>query len=70
METITINRNGNELQIIKDHFIYEVFYKSINLGYFHVSRIENAIREIVNNGFYDGRNYDLRIQNVNEGKAV
>lgn len=70
METITINRNGNKLQLVKDHFIYEVFYKGINIAYFHISRLETAIQEITTNGFYDGRNYDLRIQKVNEGKAV
>ena len=68
--TVSINRNGNELQIIKDHFIYEVFYKGINIAYFHVSRLDNAIQSITETGFYDGRNYDIRIQNVNEGKAV
>lgn len=67
---ITINRNENELQLIKDHFIYEVYYKNTYLGYFHMSKLENAIQEITTNGFYDGRNYDIRIQNVNEGKAV
>lgn len=66
METITINRNGNELKLVKDHFIYEVFYKGINIGYFHISRLEKAIQEITTNGFYDGRNYDYRMQNVNE----
>ena len=67
---ININRNGFTLDIIKDCNIYEVYYKNVCLGYFHKSRLENAIHEIINNGFYDGRNYDIRIQNVNEGKVV
>lgn len=70
METLTINRNGNKLVLVKDHFIYEVFYKGVNIAYFHISRLEKAIHEITTNGFYDGKNYDLRIQKVDEGKAV
>jgi hypothetical protein len=62
----TINRNNFQLQLVKDHFIYEVFYMNKNIGYFHESRLEEAIQEITTNGFYDGKNYDLRIEEVNK----
>jgi len=67
---ITINRNGFSLDMIKDCHIYEVYYNNIYLGYFHESRLNEAIAAITENGFYNGYNYDYRIQNIKEGKAV
>jgi hypothetical protein len=67
---ITINRNDNLLQLIKDGYIYEVYYNNTYLGYFHESRLEDAIKSITETGFYNGYNYDYRIQNIKEGKAV
>ena len=69
MDRLTINRNGKTLEVIKDHFIYEVYYKGVNIGYFILERLERAIQEITNTGFYDGRNYDLRIAEIDGRKA-
>lgn len=60
---ITIIRNGKTLTIIKDHYIYEVFYKNKCIGYFILERLEKAIEAITNTGFYDG-NYDYRIAEI------
>ena len=53
------------LSLIKDCYIYEVFYNNVYLGYFHFSRLVEAIEVITNNGFYDGFNYDYRLKNLN-----
>ena len=67
---ITISRNGNELELIKDAHVYEVYYKSVYLGYFNETNLNEAIQKITETGFYDGRDYDLRIQKVDEGRTV
>lgn len=66
----TINRNNNIIDLVPDCNIFEVYYKNVYMGYFHKSQLEKAIQEITNNGFYNGYNYDIRINNINSGKAV
>lgn len=69
MNRTTINRNGKPIDIEKDHNIYEVYYKGVNIGYFILDRLNEAIEQITNTGFYDGRNYDLRMNEIDERKA-
>jgi hypothetical protein len=63
-EKLTITRNGRTLNIEKDHYIYEVYYKGHNIGYFILERLQDAINKITNTGFYDGRNYDYRMNEI------
>ena len=55
---------GIELSLVKDHYIYEVYYQSHYLGYFHYSKLSEAIQNIEQNGFYDGYNYTMRLQEL------
>jgi hypothetical protein len=64
MNEFTIERNGKTLDIIKDHYIYEVYYKNDNIGYFSESRLNDAVRAITKTGFYDGRDYDYRMMQI------
>lgn len=52
------------LTLRKDHYIYEVYHKDHCLGYFHYTRLQEAIVEIVNTGFYNGYNYDYRLKEL------
>ena len=60
----TITYKGVTLTAVKDHYIYEVFSKVHNLGYFHYTRIDDAIQSIENTGYYDGFNYDYRLKQL------
>jgi hypothetical protein len=55
---------GITLSLVKDHYIYEVYYQSHYLGYFHYSRLNEAIKSIEQTGFYDGYNYAMRLQEL------
>jgi len=55
---------GIVLSLIKDHYIYEVYYKQHYLGYFHYSKLSEAVQNIEQNGFYDGYNYAMRLQEL------
>lgn len=59
-----ISYKGVTLHLIKDHYIYEVFYKDHYLGYFHQSKLNEATQEIEKSGFYDGYNYDYRLKEL------
>jgi len=56
-----ISYKGITLYLIKSHYIYEVFYKDHYLGCFHYLRLNEAIQEIEQNGYYDGYNYDYQL---------
>lgn len=59
-----INYKGIILHLIKDHYIYEVFYKDRYLGYFHYSKLHDAVKSIEQTGYYDGYNYDYRLKEL------
>jgi len=61
---IQVAYNGIVLSLIKDHYIYEVYYKQHYLGYFHYSKLAKAIQKIEQNGFFDGYNYDILLQEL------
>jgi len=62
---IVIKINDKELIAIKDYNIYDIFYEGYNIGWFPVSKLERALQEIPK-GFYDGRDYILRMKEVDE----
>lgn len=57
----------NGLIFIKDHNIYDIFYKNINVGYVILSKINDCIKAIKKDGFYNGRDYSRRINNIDNG---
>lgn len=59
-----IKYKGITLDLIKDHYIYEVFYKENYLGYFYYSRLNDAITNIEQIGFYNGYNYDYKLRKL------
>lgn len=63
-DTITID---NGLIFIKDHNIYDIFYKNINIGYVILSKVNSCIEAIKKDGFYNGRDYNKRIKNIDSG---
>ena len=62
---VNITYKNIPLLLRKDGYTYDVYYKHIQLGYFHFLDLEIAIKEITNNGFYDGFNYHYRLKNLN-----
>lgn len=58
----------NGIVFVKNHFIYEIFYKNIEIGYVTIDRVKQAIKAIILDGFYDGRNYSIRMNNIDNGK--
>ena len=65
-DKITIKRNEKVITGIHDHHIYDLFYKGVNIGYFAEYYLENAVKSIEEIGFFDGKNYDFRMRNIDE----
>lgn len=65
-DKITIKRNEKIITGIHDHHIYDLFYKDVNIGYFAEYYLEKAMKSIEEIGFFDGKNYDFRMQNIDE----
>jgi hypothetical protein len=64
-QSVYITYKNIPLLLRKDCYIYEVYYKNIQQGYFHFLQLESAIKEITNDGYFDGFNYHYRLENLN-----
>lgn len=59
-----ITVKGKDLIFKPDCNIYEIYYKGIEIGYVIKERLKDCITAIITEGFYDGRDYTMRISNI------